>query len=601
MRATALLLTIIALAACGPQGSADAPREDEPARIAQVQGSGSSSPLIGRTVAVEGVVTGNFVRGLGGFFLQSAVGAEDSDPTTSEGLFVAYGRDQEPRPRRGDRLIVHGTVAELGQGESTLTALTDVRLQALGRGQARTEVLTTAPASGEWERYEGMQIEIGVPLTLSGNAGLLRFGELLASFDGRLRQPTEVHPPGDAARRLEADNLRRQLILDDARGGEYPRELWFLPEPLSPEAPLRAGSELHGVRGVLDQRHGQFRLQLTERIDRIEQAPRPPTPELPPGIRVAGLNLLNLFNGDGRGGGFPTPRGASDMVELERQRDKHIATLIALDPDIAALMEVENDGFDARSSLARLVEELNARLGENGDYRFVDAGQGPGADEIRVALIYRSGRVQPVGRPQTLESGAFAAQNRPPLLQGFRAHRGGPAFAVVALHLKSKGGCDEADEANRDRGDGQACWNAARVDAARELGAWVLGDPAGLGNAHALLVGDFNAYSQEDPLRLLRAAGWRDAAGAGNGAAPHSFIFQGRAGRLDHALASPSLAPFLGAALHWHTNSDESEAFGYARRQRQADWYRADAYRASDHDPLLLALDFARSGAATRP
>lgn len=600
MRAPVLALIFVCLAACGPQAGGDAPRDDEPLSIGQVQGTGEASPLLGRSVAVEGVVTGNFVSGIGGFFLQSALGAEDTDPETSEGLFVSYPRGQEPRPRRGDRVLVHGTVAEFGPSDSSLTAIDDTSLQVLGRGQARSEVLSQAPADGRWERYEGMQVEIGVPLTLSGNAGLLRFGELLASFDGRLRQPTDAHPPGDAARRLEADNSRRQLILDDARGGEYPRELWFLPEPLSPTAPLRAGSRLHGVRGVLDQRHGQYRLQLTQRIDRVEQAPRPPAPAPPSGVRIASLNLLNLFNGDGRGGGFPTARGASDMVELERQRAKHVATLVALDPDIAALMEVENDGFEARSSLARLVEELNAQLGEAGDYRFVDAGQGPGGDEIRVALIYRAGRVQPVGRPQTLETGAFAARNRPPLLQGFRAHRGGPAFAVAALHLKSKGGCEEADDANRDRGDGQSCWNAARVDAARELGAWALGDPAGLGTAHVLLLGDFNAYGQEDPLRLLRAGGWHDGT-ASDDDAPHSFVFQGRAGRLDHALASPGLAPFLRETLHWNSNADESEAFSYARARRQPQWYRPDAYRASDHDPLLVALDFDRSDATGAP
>lgn len=591
-----LLCLALLLTGCpGARPAGDAPREDEPLSIGQVQGSGMQSPMPDSLVAVEGVVTGNFVGGLGGFFIQSPIGAEDGDPASSDGLFVEFARDQQPRPKRGDRVLVHGRVTELGKGQATLTALTEVRVEARGRGQAATGKLEAAPASATaWERFEGMQLEIAVPLVVSGNGGLLRFGELTASFDSRLIQPTELHPPGEAARRMEADNLRRQLIIDDARNSEYPRELWFLPEPLSVEAPLRAGSRLHGVRGVLDQRYGQYRLQLTEAIERIEQAARPAPPAPPAGLRIVGMNVLNLFNGDGRGGGFPTARGAADVTELERQRSKIVQTLVALRPDIAALMEIENDGFGPRSSLARLVEELNTAIGEHGDYRFVDAGEGPGEDEIRVALIYRVSRAEAVGQSLSMEGPHFTGSNRPPLLQGFRPSGGGPAFAVVAVHLKSKGGCAEADEANQDKGDGQSCWNASRSAAAAQLGTWVLSDPAAIGSQNAVIIGDLNAHSQEEPLRTLRAAGWQDSPPSASKPA-HSYVFLGRAGRLDHALASPSLAPFVSGLVKWHANADESEAFDYAGRNRRPEWFSADAYRASDHDPLILGLDFGRS------
>jgi uncharacterized protein len=596
LRHTAACLALLLAACGGHEASPDGPREDEPLAIGQVQGRDPVSPMLGREVVVEGIVTGNFVAGLGGFFLQDALGADDGDPKTSDAIFVERSREDQPRLRRGDRVLVRGRVVELGREPASLTALTEARVEVRGRGQAATIELDAAPANAaDWERFEGMQIAIEAPLTVSGNGGLLRFGELVASFDGRLYQSTELAAPGDAARRIEADNLRRQLILDDARNREYPSELWYLSEPLSPATPLRAGSVLHGVRGVLDQRHGQYRLQLTEAIGRIEQAPRPPPPEPPPGLRIVGLNLLNLFNGDGRGGGFPTSRGAADIAELERQRAKLVQTLAALQGDVVSLMELENDGFDPRSSLLRLVEELNAALGVEGDYRAVDIGQGPGQDEIRVGLIYRAGRMQAVGAPQTIETGSFAERNRPPVLQGFRAASGGPAFAVVAVHLKSKGGCAEAEGADRDQGDGQGCWNESRRQAAAELSAWALSDPAGIGNQNVVIVGDYNAYAQEDPIRQLRAAGWRDAPeGANTATPPHSFVWQGRAGRLDHGFVSPALAPFLSGVRKWHSNADESEAFDYARQRRQPDWFQPDPYRASDHDPLILGLDFSR-------
>ena len=37
-------------------------------------------------------------------------------------------------------------------------------------------------------------------------------------------------------------------------------------------------------------------------------------------LKVAAFNVLNYFNGDGQGGGFPTSRGANSAVEFDRQR-----------------------------------------------------------------------------------------------------------------------------------------------------------------------------------------------------------------------------------------------------------------------------------------
>src|SRR3546814_9617526 len=80
------------------------------------------------------------------------------------------------------------------------------------------------------------------------------------------------------------------------------------------------------------------------------------------------------------------------------------AVIQAGQPEVAELMEVENDDFGADSALAQLVAELNRAAGNGGDWQFVDAGVGPGSDAIRVALIYRTGRVTAVGRPATIRS-----------------------------------------------------------------------------------------------------------------------------------------------------------------------------------------------------
>ncbi len=66
-------------------------------------------------------------------------------------------------------------------------------------------------------------------------------------------------------------------------------------------------------------------------------------------------------------------------------------------------------------------------------------------------------------------------------------------------------------------------------------------------------------------------------------------MFDGGAGRLDHALAHPALLPRIGGAAVWHTNSDELRLLDY-REDRPPGLYVPDPFRASDHDPLIVGL-----------
>ncbi len=584
MRVPLLIAASLLATACeAPAGVATAP-VDGLRPIGEIQGSGARSPLEGQPVVVEGIVVGAF-EGLGGVFLQSET--DDGDPATAEGLFLPYG-PVATRLKVGDRARVGGIVVEEGQGEATLTSLQVGTIEVLGQGEVTATMLAEPPATAaDWERYEGMRLVIGAPLTVSGNDGLGRFGELGASFGGRLYSPTELAPPGPDAQAIAADNARRLLRLDDGVGEQNPAKIAYLPAPLSDDAPLRAGSMLTGVQGVLDQRYGSYRLQLTETIGAIEQAPRPAAPTVPGDRRIAGFNVLNLFNGDGQGGGFPTDRGAKTEAEYRRQQAKLIAVVQALDPDLAALMELENDGYGPESSIAQFVAALNT-AGPHDDWRFVDTGKGPGTNPIRVGIIYRAGRFNAVGAPATLADGPFADRSRAPLAQAFRAGDG-PVFVVAANHFKSKG-CGDAAGRDADQGDGQACYNATRVETARRLHDWLATDPTGTGATGTLVIGDLNAHAQEDPLRLLREKGWQDAFVLAGVEKPYSYVWAGQSARLDHALLDAGLAARLRGAAEWHSNSDEADSFDYRREAPASPW------RASDHDPMLLGLDLARPG-----
>ena len=606
-------LLALCVAGCQAEGEAgvEAPGEQQEIalrNIGSLQGRELRSPYEGREVRVQGVVSANVVNGLGGFFLQDAIGAEDGDLATADAVFVEWAKGKQPKIRRGDRVNLQARVVERGPGKRSMTTLSEARIEVLGRAAVRVTELEQAPRRAEdWEALEGMWVRVVVPLTVVDNRNLLLFGELLAAFEGDVFVPTELHPPGPKSRALAEDNQRRLILIDDARQSRNPERLWFLQAMPNAEQPLRVGSRLQRVEGVIDERYGSRRLQLTSKLTEIEQAPRPAAPDGPDGLRIAAINLHNLFNGNGRGGGFPTSRGAASQAEYRRQRDKLVKQIIQLQPDVAALSEVENDGDDPRSALNDLINELNKRAAAAavaGDapsgsaavaaptYRAIVDHSVKG-DSIRVALLYRADRVETVGEFRSLRREPFDDGGRPPLAQSFRDRSGGPTFTVVANHLKSKGGCpedDRGDPGNRDQGDGQGCWNQLRVDSARALDAWIKTDPTGSGTPLRLLVGDFNSYSQEDPLRLLRSLGWRDALPGGSESQrrPTSFRYEGRAGRLDHILVSPELQAAVIFADSWPVNSAESPIFGYKSDKD------ASLYGASDHDPVIAVLDPAK-------
>ena len=547
--------------------------------IGAVQGTAATSPLLGQRVTVEGRLTADLRQGLGGFTLR---GAEDGNAASSEGLFVAT--------EHGDSLPdaaclrVSGTVEErpAGRDGASLTTLRAERIEAArcrGLPAAGPVELSAAPA--DWSAYESLPVRITAPLTVVGLHGLQRHGEIWAAFGGRLWQATEVAVPGSAqAAAVEADNRARLLVLDDASSAANPTLAHLAPAGRLP----RAGMLLEGVEGIVDRRFGaEWRLQLTAPLV-LPPAERPQVaPAVEGRVKVAAFNLENYFNGDGAGGGFPTLRGATDADALAAQQAKLVASLNGLGADVVALMELENDGFGPASSIAQLVAALNADATGPGDWRFVDAGQGPGSNPIRVGLIYRAGRLQPVGQPSVLEEGPFVEHSRVPLTQAFRHGQGEP-FTVTAIHLKSKG-CRDVTGIDADQGDGAGCWNATRTDSAQRIVAWLGTDPTGSGSPHAVVLGDFNAYAMEEPVRALDAAGWRDAFAVAGVERPYSYVYNGRLGRLDHALLSPSLAPLLRGAAEWHINADEPDAHGYAQGNSPGPW------RSSDHDPLLLGLD----------
>jgi 5'-nucleotidase len=168
---------------------------------------------------------------------------------------------------------------------------------------------------------------------------------------------------------------------------------------------------------------------------------------------------------------------------------------------------------------------------------------------------------------------------REPIAQTFTS--GTITFTVVANHFKSKSASTPPTGDNVDSGDGQGPYNGDRIRQANSLAAFVDQLKTDSGSDQVLLLGDFNAYTQEDPMQALYAKGLTDVHTTG---APgkHSYVFGGETGSLDHGLATAALAKRVTGVDIWNINSVESFAFEY---DGFAPFYDAGPYRASDHDP----------------
>jgi uncharacterized protein len=562
-------------------------------RIHTIQGSGSASPLVGTSATVEAVVVGSYQgpNQFSGFYLQERDEHADGDPATSEGIFVFA--PTAPAVERGDVVRVRGTVAEFN-GLTQISSVNALEVCDTGASVTPAQVTFPVPSIDHLERYEGMLVEVTQYLTVTEVFTLARFGEISLSAAGRLYIPTAVTEPGAAAAAVADQNARSRIVLDDGFSNQNPDPVIYPQGGLSASNTLRVGDSLpEGVTGVMDFRFSLYRIQPVGEIEFEHTNPRQEAPDDVGGnFKVASFNVLNYFNGDGQGGGFPTPRGARNAFELERQRTKIVSAIERMDADVVGLMEIENDA-DPHSAIADLVAGLNDAMGA-GTYAYVDTGI-IGGDAIKVAFIYKPGSVRLVGDWKILteaDDPRFnTARNRPALAQTFQHLDSGEKMTLVVNHLKSKGsGCGAGDDAT----DGSGNCDGTRTQAAAALVDWLAADPTGSGDADVMIIGDLNAYTFERPITTIEAGGYVNLIREHGGLGAYSYVFNGESGYLDHALANESLAAKVSGVTEWHINPDEPIALEYGTSFKSPgqieSFYDPGPFRSSDHDPVIVGL-----------
>jgi 5'-nucleotidase len=601
-----------------------------------------------------------------------AAGLDLATHPASDGIFVRQPSGAiSVTP--GQYLEVTGTVTEFaGQTQITVPAADATVLSEAPAPVVTTTTAQLPATEAQRESLEGMRYRPTGGFTVTNTFSTNTFGEVgLAAGDKPLIQPTEVARPGSAeSAAVVADNAARGIVLDDggstsfAATSDVPATCGTRPIPcltnghltpayVSNDEPVRVGAKASFDADVIFTQGGSpssptYRFQPLTTVVGPANAASPATFENTrvatpdealisetgtPDVKVASFNVLNYFTtlgdadddnvGDGGCVAFTDrdgdgnnvdegcdQRGAWDPQDLERQQQKIVAAINALDADVVGLMEIENSaalGEPADEATKSLVAALNAVAGAGTWAANPSSSELPPVadqDVITNAIIYKPAAVQRVGEARALgdqSSGLEAFSNaREPIAQVFTPVGGGDPFLFVVNHFKSKGSAGP-HPGDTDQGDGQGNAQESRELQAAALRDWV---PTVLASTATptqavLLAGDFNSYTEEDSLHILYGAGYSNVEKV-FGNREYSYSFSGLSGSLDHILANGAAMELATGTDIWAINSGESVAMEYSRWNYHAtDFHLPGPFRSSDHDPVVLGLDLVTSPAPT--
>jgi hypothetical protein len=461
-----------------------------------------------------------------------------------------------------------------------------------------------------------MLVSIPQNLVIAEYFNFDRYGEIVLSTERFMTFTALNEPDYDAYQASIEEYFLNKITLDDGLTGQNPDPAIH---PNGQEFTLdnrfRGGDLVANVTGVMDYTYSLYRIQPTQGADYTPVNDRPETPDLVEGdLKVASFNVLNYFTTIDTGDWICGPsgdmecRGADTAEELARQRAKILAAMVEIDADVFGLMEIENDRLDAPIpdyAVADLVAGLNDIAGA-GTYDYIKTGA-IGTDAIKQAIIYKPENVTPIGDFKALTSSVdprfIDTKNRPTLAQIFEDNLTGEDFIVAVNHLKSKGSdCNSLGD--YDLNDGAGNCNLTRTAAAEAMVDWLADSAIFPDVDNVLIIGDLNSYDKEDPIDAIKL-GSDDLAGTGDdyvdlihqilGDEAYGYVFDGHIGYLDYALTNKAMEKAVVDVAIWHINADEPDLIDYDMSYKldaQDALYAPDAYRSSDHDPVIVSLSF---------
>lgn len=624
------------------------PGEAAPASIAEIQGTGAQSPMVGKNVVTEGVVTAVYATGgLNGYVIQTGGTGGALDFSTHKGSTAVFVHSPETADQVaiGDSVRVTGEVSEYY--DSTQISVGAEGLEQLDQAlePARPATLAGGFPTEETQR-ESIEHMLYLPgaeeFTVTDVYSTNRFGEVaLAIGDQPLQQAGDIMRPGEDATAYYESRDALKVLLDDGRTTNFQNNPTQPMSWLTTEEPVRVGATPSFTEPVVvAYSFDQWRLNTTTpwesaATDGVDfENTRQDAPDPVGGdLQVSTFNVLNYFTTLGEDtpgcepytdidGNGTTVRGGCDLRgawgadDLERQQSKIVEAISGTGADVVGLTEIENSarlGEEADEATGTLVAALNEKDGE-GTWAYVPTGEAyaaqgldGGQDVITNAIIFKPAEVRPEGQMQILADDPAFDNAREPLGQVFVPIDGdgaqqveGEPFFFTINHFKSKGSADAEDSGlPADPVQGNA--RTSRLQQAEALLTWGEQTASELGVEDVLHGGDFNSYTQEEPLQTFYEQGFVNL-GETHDPEGWSYSFGGMVGSLDHVIASPSAAERVTGATDWQINGPESVMAQYGRYNNNAvDLYEEGPFASSDHDPMIVGLDARYEEAPTLP
>jgi predicted extracellular nuclease len=339
--------------------------------INQIQGSGAVTPFLGQFVSTSGIVTG---RKTNGFFMQDPGTNDDSNPATSEGIFVFTSSAPPVVP--GDAVAVLGTATEffnLTQVESTLSG--DVTVTSSGNPLPAPVVLTTTildPAGpvDQLERFEGMRMHAG---TLVSVAPTNEFGETFTVLEGVARPMRE--PGIEISFTVPPDPTSGMVDCCIPRWDENPERIMIDSDGLAGSTVFGVTSNvtISNVTGPLDFTFGDYKVLPETTPTRSANISAVPLPTPAAGeFTVAGFNIENFNNN----------------ATQRRKAALAIRDVLHL-PDVIGAIEI----FEL-SGLQALAAEIELLSGVHYEARLIEADGSAGDADQDVGFLVKTSRVQ---------------------------------------------------------------------------------------------------------------------------------------------------------------------------------------------------------------
>lgn len=585
-----------------------APKEVK--NIGEVQGESHESPLVGKEVVINNVVVTKTDKT--GFYVQDKV--SDNNPRTSDAVYVASAEKVES----GDLLKVQGTVKEgymeeysvrPGQtfkkpaGSLTVTQIINATITKLGKTdlpkalniseKMPKDIVDNTPtkynpeteALDYWESLEGMRVEVTKPKVTGpqykGDIYVLPGdykGQKLNNIGGvNLRpgvQNTEVLPitVGNSFVAKAKDYFNENIT-----GVVTYKNKTYKIDPIDPNA----------LKGLL-QDGG-----LTREVSKIY-----PSEDK---LTIASYNIENFSANNN--GHDETPEEKVDKIANSFIKEVH-------SPDIITLIEVQdnnggvNDGtVDGVKSGEKLAQRIKSLGGP--DYKYteiapVDGKDGgkPGAN-IRVAYLYNPKRVTLIGKEKggSEEAARFVnghLEKNPARIDPKSVHFEkvrkslaaefefkGERIVVIANHLKSKLGDDAIYGSNQPSVENT---KAKRIEEAKILNAFIKEGLRQNPNLKFVLTGDFNDFEFSDSVKTIVGNELVNLMAEHEQGDRYSYFYRGSNQSLDNILISKNIKDKV-VFSPVHINASFMEEHG----------------RASDHDPVVVQIDFSKPAAPVSP